>query len=118
MEDLDRQDLPIVKEAVLLLEYYEPVYKQIPSWAKHGVAVPALNRALQDLLFFLVSAAKQSPKKPILLKADASLDTVRIYIRMLKKAKEITPKQYEQMSRHTSSIGKQLGGWLGSLHEK
>jgi hypothetical protein len=30
------------------------------------------------------------------------------------KAKEITPTQYEQLSKHTVMIGKQLGGWLNS----
>lgn len=114
-KDIDRHDPPIVKETVLLLEYYAPVYRQIPNWAKHGVATPALNRSLQDLLFFLVSAAKQDDKRPLLEKADACLDCVRIYVRILNKNRLITVKQYEQISKHTKSIGKQLGGWLLSL---
>lgn len=116
-KDLDRDDLPIIKELMKLLDYYEPVYKQIPNWAKHGVTVPALNQALRDLTFYLISAAKHSPKRPLLEQADVNLDCVKHYIRRLVKAKDITPAQYEQMSKHTVMIGKQIGGWLGSLHE-
>ena len=32
-KDLDRDDLPIIRELMKLLDYYEPVYKQIPNWA-------------------------------------------------------------------------------------
>jgi hypothetical protein len=113
-KDLDRDDLPIIKELMKLLDYYEPVYKQIPNWAKHGVTVPALNQALRDLTFYLISAAKHSPKRPLLEQADVNLDCVKHYIRRLMKAKEITPTQYEQLSKHTVMIGKQLGGWLNS----
>lgn len=95
-KDLDREDLPIIKETMKLLDYYEPLYKQIPAWAKHGVSVPALNQALRDLVFYLISAAKHTPKRPLLEQADVSLDCVKHYTRRLFKAREITPTQYEQ----------------------
>ena len=76
--------------------------------------MPALNQALRDLTFYLISAAKHSPKRPLLEQADVNLDCVKHYIRRLFKAKEISSTQYEQLSKHTVLIGKQLGGWLNS----
>lgn len=111
----DQAYLPIVKETVTLMEYYATVYKQIPKWAKHGSTVPAMTNAMQELLRYLVSAGKMQDKKPLLLEADVRLDCLRLYLRLSFKTKLITPKQYEQMSIHTTKIGNQLGSWLRSL---
>lgn len=117
-EDLDKKDLPIVRDAMLFLDYYEGTYKQIPNWAKHGATVPALNQEIREMVRCLTFAAKLQPKRPLLQRADASLDCIKHYIRIMKKHRLITPKQDEQMARYTKSIGSQLGGWMKSLHEK
>lgn len=117
-KDISKEGLPIVRETAQLLEYYETVYRQIPNASKHGVIVPSLNGALRELFVLLVSTSKLYPKKQILTKADIMLECIKHYIRILDKDKLISSTQYEQLSKHTVSIGRQLGGWLGSLKEK
>ncbi len=117
MKDLDYKDLPIVKEATDLMGYYESVYRQIANASKHGAVVPGLSYSIRELFTLLIYAGKMYPKKQILLKADVVLDCIKHYIRILNKNKIINSTQYEQLSKHTTTIGKQLGGWINSLKE-
>ena len=114
-EKIPRQDPPIVKATIEMIEYFAPVYKQMPNWAKRGTIVPALCRSMESLLFELASAAKVCDKLTHLERADADLDCVRFYMRICYKNRLVTPKQDEVMARHIVNVGNQLGGWLYSI---
>lgn len=75
-----------------------------------------LTARVENSLFrfqeLLLRAVHSSERRMNLVEADLELEKLRSYLRLAQDLKLLTFDQYEYAARHTSEMGKLLGGWL------
>lgn len=71
-----------------------------------------LEEKTLDFLELLIDATYSKDQKQILQKANLSLEKIRFLLRLCFDLKLWDLKRYENFSKRTVDIGKQLGGWL------
>jgi len=69
----------------------------------------ALN--FQEQLFH-ARKLRGAARRERLLECDASLDLVRLYLRLAHHWRWLNDGQYEHVSRQVAELGRMLGGWL------
>lgn len=74
--------------------------------------VKAIDEALLAFHEQLLRAAQTDQPEFHLREADLQLDKLRAYLRLALELKYSTPKQYQFAAKHTTELGKLLGGWL------
>lgn len=63
-------------------------------------------------MLFLANAHRKEKRADYLRQADAHLNLLRMYLRMIYGWRWLTVGQYEHVSRMIEEIGRLLGGWM------
>lgn len=107
------EDLVILTRTFDLLEWLIPKGETFPRSFRQTVTARLLGAAL-DLAEQLLEAQSRrgSARRDRLAAADASLNKLRLYLRLAHRWKWLSNSQYEHVSRMVAEIGRLLGGWL------
>ena len=116
---MDRKEEQIVEDLVILTRVFDllawliPKGESFPRPYRHTVTERLLAAAL-DLAEHLVRAqAKRGvQRRNHLAEADATLNKLRLYLRLAHHWRWLSHGQYEHVSRMVAEIGKLLGGWI------
>ncbi|MEM7254561.1 MAG: diversity-generating retroelement protein Avd [Pseudomonadota bacterium] len=106
-------DMVIFTRVGDLLRWLVPVGEGFPRGFRHSVTARLLGAAL-DLPERLYHAhATQGRKRAErLAEADASLNCLRLYLRLAHQWQWLSDGQYRHVSRMVVEIGRLLGGWI------
>ena len=85
--------------------------QKYPKSLRFSLAVRVEARML-EVLESVVVANKLRDKLPLLGKADAALESLRILVRLSYEMKVLASNSYEYAAREMDEIGKLLGGWI------
>ncbi len=96
-----------------LLEWLVPKGEAFPRVFRHTVTARLLGAAL-DLPEQLYAAQSSRGERRLqaLSQADASLNILRLYLRLAHRWRWVSDGQYRHVSRMVAEIGRLLGGWL------
>lgn len=106
-------DMVIFSRVFDLLEWLAPKGEAFPRSYRHTVTARLLGAAL-DLPEQLFDAqSRRGPqRRDILSNADATLNKLRLYLRLAHRWQWLSDGQYEHVSRMVAEIGRLLGGWI------
>ena len=106
-------DLVIFTQAYELLSWLLPHCERFPK-SQRFVVTQRLQGAALDFqeAIFEANARKGGARLERLEAADAHLDKLRLYLRLVRQWEWLSAGQYEHVSRMVSSIGRLLGGWI------
>lgn len=96
-----------------LLEWLVPKGESFPRSFRRTVTERLLGAAL-DLPEHLYRAQSRRGKgrQEALAEADATLNNLRLYLRLAHRWRWLSDGQYEHVSRMLAEIGRLLGGWI------
>jgi hypothetical protein len=99
------------------LTWLLPVSNHFPRAHRHTFTTRLLGAAF-DLHEQLQSANQYRGRERLrrLQAADASLDKVRLYLRLAARWDWLTPGQYRHVSTMVAEIGRLLGGWKKTVN--
>jgi len=105
---------PIVfQQAYDLTQWYAQRTPGIPKTHRLTLG-DRLEHALFDLLAFLQDAAYGKNRAVVLSKAQDQVDRLRLWNRLARDLKCISPKQYTYAAERIEEIGRQVVGWTRS----
>jgi four helix bundle protein len=106
-----RKEIAIFKKSYeLALEIFK-VTKLFPK-SQRFLMAERLEKTIIEILENIIQANEAQDKVPYLKKLSASLERIRILIRLSKDLTYISLKKYERLSENINEIGKMCGGWL------
>ena len=107
------EDLIILTRVFDLLEWLIPKGESFPRPFRATVTARLLGAAL-DLSEQLLEAQSRrgAPRRDRLAQADASLNKLRLFLRLAHHWHWLSSGQYEHVSRMVAEIGRLLGGWV------
>jgi hypothetical protein len=96
-----------------LLEWLIPKGETFPRAFRATVTARLLGAAL-DLPELLLDAQTRrgAQRRDRLAQADATLNKLRLYLRLAHQWRWLSAGQYEHVSRMVAEIGRLLGGWI------
>ncbi|MCP4377472.1 MAG: diversity-generating retroelement protein Avd [bacterium] len=96
-----------------LLEWLVPQAERFPRSYRHNVTARLLAATL-DLSEQLYVAQSHHGQRRLqaLADADASLNKLRLYLRLAHRWHWLSNGQYQHVSRMVAEIGRLLGGWI------
>jgi hypothetical protein len=102
-----------------LLEWLLPKIERFPKLYRYSVSRRLMDAAL-DFQEQLVRARKKrgAARRKLLLDCDASLELIRLYLRLAYQWHWLSDGQYEHVSQQVAEIGRLLGGWLKEDHDR
>jgi four helix bundle protein len=78
----------------------------------------SLGQQMKDMSLALLDAIIEAngarDKKPVLERASARLERLRVYTRLAYDLKAIGMQKYEVLSKYSDEIGRMIGGWMKS----
>ena len=107
------EDMIILTQTYDLLLWLLPHCDKFPASHKF-----VLTRRLQDAAFDFHEALHEANARSgqarlqYLQAADADLNKLRLYLRIIREWHWLSVSQYEHASRRVAEIGKLLGGWI------
>ena len=106
-------DLVILTRVFDLLEWLAPRGESFPRAFRRTVTARLLSAAL-DLAEQLLDAQSRrgAGRRERLAAADATLNKLRMYLRLAHRWRWLSDGQFEHVSRLVAEIGKLLGGWI------
>jgi hypothetical protein len=107
------EDLVIFSRTFDLLEWLVPKGEAFPRAFRQTVTARLMGAAL-DLPERLLEAQSRrgAPRRDKLAQADATLNKLRLYLRLAHSWRWLSDGQYEHVSRIVAEIGRLLGGWI------
>lgn len=107
------KDMILFARTFDLLEWLLPKSEKFPRTFRNTLTQRLMNCALdfQEALFDALSQGG-STRQRHLREADASLNKLRLYLRLIYRWGWISSGQYAHVSRLVKEIGKLLGGWI------
>ena len=108
----------ILQKVYALLKDTVPVLNKFPRSQKFTLADRIQNQ-LSDLLELYIEAYYYTApdKKPLLIKANISLEKLRHYFRLCYDLGLYGSNKYEEFALKLNEIGKMTGGWIKSLEK-
>lgn len=105
-------ETPLFIRTFDFITWLMPVTERFPKTQRFLVSKRLLDAAL-DFQEIIVEAnhARGRGRAERLAKADAELDKVRLYLRLIFKWTWLSEGQYFHAAEQVSEIGKLLGGW-------
>lgn len=96
-----------------LLLWIIPHCEKFPKFHRNGIT-QRLQDTILDFTEMLYDANAHHGKDRLkyLQQADAHLNKVRLYLRMIYQLRWLSVGQYEHVSHMVAEIGKLLGGWI------
>jgi hypothetical protein len=104
-------EIPIFAKTYDLLLWLVPATLKYPREHRFALAIRTQEAAF-EFNELIVLARKTRDKRDLLLRADAHLEQLRLYLRLAHDLKLLTLRQYEHVSRDVSAIGALLGDWM------
>lgn len=106
-------EMPIFTKTYDFLAWLVPMTDHFPRSHRHVTTRRLLLEAGYAFLECLVDANSQRGRTRLahLNEADASLDKVRLYLRLAHHWRWMNAGQYEHVSRMVAELGRLLGGW-------
>ena len=116
------EDLKILQKIFDMMEYGYSAMRQFPKSEKYALATD-IKRCMDNLLGYCIEAQKKYYKKTTLEDLDIELETLRNFIVLASDRDCVGPQyapplsmhQREVWSRHTTEIGKMIGGYKKSI---
>ena len=107
------EEMVIFTRTYELLQWLLPRCERFPK-AQRFVLTKRLEDATLDFqeALFLANAHSGRTRLNHLQTADAHLNKLRLYLRLVHQWQWLTAGQYEHVSKLVTEIGKLLGGWL------
>ncbi len=107
------EEMVIFARVFDLLEWLVPRGEAFPRAFRHTVTARLLGAAL-DLpeQLFKAQSRRGQQRRDALAGADASLNKLRLYLRLAHRWRWLSDGQYEHVSRMVAEIGRLLGGWI------
>ncbi len=107
------EDMVIFARVFDLLEWLVPKSEKFPRPFRQTVAARLLGAAL-DLSeqLFDAQSRRAGKRREALHQADATLNKLRLYLRLAHRWRWLSDGQYEHVSRMVAEIGRLLGGWI------
>ena len=107
------EDLVILTRVFDLLEWIVPKGESFPRAFRQSVTARLLAAALDLSEQLLDAQSRRGPaRRDRLSQADASLNKLRLYLRLAHHWRWLSAGQYEHVSRMVAEIGRLLGGWM------
>ncbi len=102
-----------------LLDWLLPRCERFPQ-AQRFVVTKRLQDAALDFqeALFLANSQEGRTRETQLRMADAHLNKLRLYLRLVTKWNWLSGGQYEHASKMVAEIGRLLGGWLKQTRGK
>jgi hypothetical protein len=116
----NRKEYPVLKESPIFTRTYDLLRWLIPVTVKFPrqqrfVLAGAVQRTALHFQEQLIAAAYADKPLTVLREADATLATLRTYLRLCQDLKLLSFGQYEHVTRMVNEIGRLLGGWIKSV---
>jgi len=107
------QEMVIFSRVFDLVEWLVPKGESFPRAYRHTVTQRLLGAAL-DLPEQLYEAQvyRNRQRYEALTRADATLNKVRLYLRLAHRWRWLSDGQYEHVSRMVVEVGRLLGAWM------
>ena len=107
------EDLVILARIFDLLEWLVPKSESFPRPYRHTVSARLLGAALDaSEQLYDAQSRRGDARRARLAAADASLNKLRLYLRLAHRWRWISDGQFEHVSRMVAEIGRLLGGWI------
>lgn len=112
-------DMPIFTKTTDFISWLVPLTNHFPKLHRHTITRRLLDAAL-DFQETLLEANNLRGQDRILRlsAADACLDKVRLYLRLVNRWHWINMGQYEHAGRMLAELGRLLGGWGKSIKQE
>lgn len=108
--------LPIIEKTYLIYKQLVGVNGKVEKSHRYGLGASSEQSVLTLLeLLFAAQHAPKAQKAAYLLKAQATLDVLRLKLRLYLELKLANETKLFQMQAHAEECGRMLGGWLKSL---
>lgn len=107
---------PIFSKTYDLLRWLLPVTVKFPREHRFVLAAAVQETALH-FQERIIEAARAADPRPGLQQADTDLTKLRLYLRLCRDLKLLSPGQYEHVARLVNEVGRLLGGWIKSRGE-
>lgn len=103
--------IPIFAKTYDLLLWLTPTTLKYPREHRFALALRTQQAAF-EFNELIVLARKTRDKRDLLLRADARLEQMRLYLRLAHDLKLLNLRQYEYAGRLVAEIGALLGDWM------
>ena len=110
------KESPIFAKTYDLLRWLLPATVKFPREHRFVLATAVQQTALQ-FQERIIEAARAADPRPRLHQADTDLTKLRLYLRLCRDLKLLSPGQYEHVAGMVREVGRLLGGWLRSAKE-
>ena len=104
-------ELPIIAKLYEILLWTLPHLAKLPRTHRF-LAGDRVATGLYRLLESLVRAQSGSRRRERLAEASASLDLLRLEVRLLKDLRLLSINACEHLAKELNEVGRMLGGWL------
>jgi four helix bundle protein len=112
------EDLIILARVFDLLAWLVPKSEAFPRPFRGTVTSRLLGAALDVSEQLAEAQARRGPaRRERLTQADASLNKLRMYLRLAHHWHWLSNGQYEHVSRMVAEIGRLLGGWMRQVEK-
>lgn len=106
-----------MKESPIFAKTYDLLHWLIPATIKFPrehrfVLATAVQQTTLRFQECIIEAARARDPRPGLQQADTDLTKLRIYLRLCRDLKLLSPGQYEHVARMVNEVGRLLGGWI------
>lgn len=110
-------DLPILQKIYDLYKVFYQYSVHLPKKDRFSIGTRCENQIL-DLIEQTIKASKarREDKQAILYDISLKLDTLKIFVRLMKEVRAIDLKKYTFLQGYINEIGKMLGGWIKSMN--
>ena len=109
------QDLPILKQTIELYKTYYGYLELFEKKDRHALGI-TFELHLIAFIELLLEARylPQTHKRPLLIKTNNKLETLKVLIRILKELRIIDYTKYIILEQLLQEIGGMLGNWIKS----
>ena len=105
------EKLVLYQKVYDFLVYMYPVLAKYPKYEKFTLQTQTKN-CIIELEKCIIKANKSNVKKSHLYEADATLEELKMLIRLAHDLRYIAPRQYGTISKKIAEIGALLGGLI------
>ena len=105
--------LPVYKVSYDLLVELFCFIKDFNREYKYTIG-QSIKEETMELIKNIYRANSSYQKKPIIRSARENVETIRLYLRLLRDLKQVNLKKFVDLNEKVESISKQLTAWEGS----
>lgn len=108
---MSQEDLQIRLKVEEMIKWAYAPLRNFPKAEKHVLSAE-IRRSMYQLLRLVITVNRRYHKKTTMQELDAELDLLRSLVRLAQELGFLPFRQYEIWARHTTEIGRMVGGWL------